>query len=164
MMDCTCIAVALLFCGSNLARVIERTRMWKSGAFHYDDYKELDPTYMEELWQERDKDNWLHMAIGFLYAVAWLMLCVPVMQFAWIQSQHGKRQLGLHSLLVALALGGSLSEMIARLMLVGLNSTAKWIASSFNLDSWTSEGDDKIGWRVLEMVHLMTSGTTTTKQ
>ena len=47
--------------------------------------------------------------------------------------------------------------MLARLLLVGMNNAAEWLAKDFNLDSWTSENDGT-GWRVLEMIHIVTRG------
>ena len=41
--------------------------------------------------------------------------------------------------------------------MVGMNNAAIWLAKDFNLSSWTSENDGT-GWRVLEMIHMVTHG------
>ena len=58
---------------------------------------------------------------------------------------------------IKLAIFGSLNELIARLLMVGMTNAAMWLARDFNLDDWTEEGDGT-GWRVLEMIHIVTHG------
>lgn len=115
---------------------------------------------------------------GVLNAIAWMIFCIPIIQVAWIQSKRGTYLLGTHVTIAALALGGSVTELISRLMFIGAISTSNWMARSFNLDNWieidngeaeavedgleeaataTQEGD-MIGWRVLEMLHIVTRG------
>ena len=74
--------------------------------------------------------------------------------------------MGLHITVVVLALGGSFSELLARLLALGSNNALTWMASSFNLDDWkvmttnSTNGniDDMIGWRTLEMIGIAFSG------
>lgn len=60
---------------------------------------------------------------------------------------------------IKLAIFGSLNELIARLLMVGMTNAAMWLARDFNLDDWTEVGDGT-GWRVLEMIHIVTHGMT----
>ena len=89
--------------------------------------------------------------------LGWFLLAVPIVQMAWILSKGGKRKLGVHILLASLGVGGAGVECFARLMMVGLSNASFWLAKDFNLDSWDSEGDGT-GWRVLEMIHVVTRG------
>ena len=52
---------------------------------------------------------------------------------------------------------GGIIELLARLLTVGMTNAAQWLAKDFNLDDWDSEGDGT-GWRVLEMIHIVTRG------
>jgi hypothetical protein len=88
-----------------------------------------------------------------------------VIKVAWIQSNNGTRLMGLHITVVVLALGGSFSELLARLLALGSNNAMTWMASSFNLNDWnvtttSTDGnlDDMIGWRTLEMISIAISG------
>ena len=49
--------------------------------------------------------------------------------------------------------------MLARLIAVGMNNAQGWLAKDFNLSDWGSEGESSgDGWRVLEMIHIVTRG------
>jgi TctA family transporter len=75
--------------------------------------------------------------------------------------------MGLHITVVVLALGGSFSELLSRLLALGTNNALTWMASKFNLDDWdvmtdsTDNGNvvnDMIGWRTLQMIDVAMSG------
>ena len=59
--------------------------------------------------------------------------------------------------LAALGICGSIIELMARLIIVGMTNASQWLAKDFNLNDW-SETDDGTGWRVLEMIHIVTHG------
>jgi hypothetical protein len=86
-------------------------------------------------------------------------LCI-VIKVTWIQSNAGRHQLGLHISIVVLALAGSFSELLSRLLVLGSTNALEWMAGSFNLDDWnvTSTANDEIGWRTLEMIDIAISG------
>lgn len=66
---------------------------------------------------------------------------------------------GPHMLLAAMAICGGLIELIARLLIVGMTNASMWLARDFNLDYWNNNGQqDGTGWRVLEMIHVVTRG------
>lgn len=58
-----------------------------------------------------------------------------------------------------MAIAGSIIELLARLMTVGMTNASEWLARDFNLDDWDTQGDGT-GWRVLEMIHIVTRGMT----
>lgn len=119
----------------------------------------LDPTNIETSWQRRIEGRSLEMSAALIGVIGWFLLAVPIVQLAWILSKGGKRKLGVHILLASLGVGGAGVECFARLMMVGLSNASFWLAKDFNLDSWDSEGDGT-GWRVLEMIHIVTRGLT----
>jgi hypothetical protein len=129
---------------------------------HYANYEalhELDPTYLMGQWLGGDKTtNGLFLASGIIKTAAWFFFVGPILQVAWILSSGGKRKLGTHVMLSTYALGGTMAELISRLMIIGSYSAAHWIADDFNLANWTTSGGDDIGWRVLEVVYIVVQG------
>lgn len=105
-----------------------------------------------------------------------MVFCIPLIQVAWIGSKHGTFLVGTHAAMVVLALGASFIELISRLLFIGSTMAMYWMADYFNLKYWVyiNDGDiqptlsnqdkdlhgDKIGWRVLEMIHITTQGMT----
>jgi len=90
-------------------------------------------------------------------ALAWFWLIAPIVQSAWILSKGGKRSIGMHMALASLGICGGIIELLARLLTVGMTNAAQWLAKDFNLDNWDTTGDGT-GWRVLEMIHIVTRG------
>lgn len=130
-----------------------------SNAMHFDfnSWKKLDPTYIETRWANREQSRPIMMSAALIGAVAWFWLIVPIVQSAWVLSRGGKRSVGAHMLLAALAICGGIIELLARLLTVGMTNASMWLAKDFNLDSWETQGDGT-GWRVLEMIHIVTRG------
>ena len=66
----------------------------------------------------------------------------------------------MHISIIVLALGGSFSELLSRLLSLGSTNALGWMAGSFNLDDWnvTSTGNDDIGWRTLQMIDIAVNG------
>jgi len=84
---------------------------------------------------------------------------VPVLQVATVLSRGGRRKIGLHVLMVALVCAASFTELVCRLFTIGMESTTDWIAKDFNLLDWELEnGTVGTGWKVAEVLHLMSQG------
>lgn len=66
--------------------------------------------------------------------------------------------MAIHAAMACLAMGGAVIEMLSKLMVVGGWSAARWISRDLNLESWTVDGGDGIGWRALEVTYLITEG------
>lgn len=131
----------------------------KPVGWSFNSWKELDPEYIQERWAVREESRWLMMTAALFGAVAWFWLMVPIVQSAWVLSRGGKRRVGIHMLMAALAVCGGIVELLARLLTVGMDSVAFWMARDFNLSDWNGEGsDDGTGWRVLEMIHTVAKG------
>lgn len=170
MWDLKCLAAALCFLTSNVLFIVHGALVYKENEpnstdgsnrmkFSFGSWKELDPIYIESRWAEREQARPIMMSAALIGAFAWFWLIVPIVQSAWVLSKGGKRQVGAHMSLAALAIVGGIIELLARLLTVGMTNASMWIAKDFNLDNWTgSESDDGIGWRVLEMIHIVTRG------
>ena len=94
-------------------------------------------------------------------ALSWLFLCLPLLTVAWMQSRRGTQLVSLHVTVVVLALAGSLIEFVALVLHLGAVNAMEWLADDFNLQNWGVFDDnqaDDIGWRVLEVVNIVTSG------
>eukprot|EP00565_Helicotheca_tamesis_P008548 CAMPEP_0185728292 /NCGR_PEP_ID=MMETSP1171-20130828/3684_1 /TAXON_ID=374046 /ORGANISM="Helicotheca tamensis, Strain CCMP826" /LENGTH=251 /DNA_ID=CAMNT_0028396983 /DNA_START=292 /DNA_END=1047 /DNA_ORIENTATION=- len=119
--------------------------------------RSLDPSFLESEWAHRQDTRAIYSASEFLLALGWLALCVPIIQLVWILSKGGRKRIGMHLLICALAVAGSITELLSRLMVVGVQNASEWVAREFNLDRWLSSGeDDGLGWRTLEVVHILT--------
>jgi hypothetical protein len=161
MMDISSVIAAILFVVGSIIEYVYMNKFRDRSHFNYTDFTSLDPTFIEEEWQFLSEHRSLELAAGTLNAMAWFALLIPVVQVAWIQSYSGTRQIGVHVTVAALALGGSLTEFIARLLIIGTSAAGEWLARDFNLDNWTGEdSNDKIGWRTLQVVHLVVQGMT----
>lgn len=126
---------------------------------------ELDPTHIEKEWQHRIDTEGLVNSAHILNAIAWVFFAIPIMQVAWILSRGGRRKVRTHGAIVGFALTGIICEVISRFLVFGSKSAALWLASSFNLDKWLPagmyDGNDKIGWRALEVTYIIMHGLTT---
>jgi hypothetical protein len=83
--------------------------------------------------------------------MAWSRL-IPVLRHG--SKATGTRQIGVHVTVAARAGRFGISRLL------DWNSAAgEWIARDLNLDNWISENSyDRIGWRTLQVVHLVVRG------
>lgn len=161
MVDFICILSALLFFTSNLLEIISDVMRGRDGNTNYESLKALDADYLMNRWLGQDQTTArLALAAGIIKTLAWLTFMIPILQVAWILSRGGKRKLSCHALVSTLAIGGTLAEVISRLMLLGSYQAANWVANDFNLYNWTDRvNDDMIGWRVLQISFIIVEGT-----
>mmetsp|Transcript_20962 Transcript_20962/g.31964 ORF Transcript_20962/g.31964 Transcript_20962/m.31964 type:complete len:303 (-) Transcript_20962:122-1030(-) len=159
--DFPCLLASVLFFTSDLLVLVGHSRMnaANNGA-DFKTWKELDPEYIEEEWRRRAEARGYNSSALFLGAFAWFSLSIPILNIAWILSSGGKRRIGLHVAIAALAIGSSISELIARLMILGMENIGLWLARDWNLDNWVSSdtSNDGMGWRVLEVAYMMSHG------
>lgn len=163
MMDFACVMSTVFFAVSNLLYIILRVKERQGFHFDFELWTDLDPFYLKYQWQHRMSNRALMGAAGLLSALAWFLFCIPIINVAWILSNRGKRKMGMHVLIGTLAIGGSIAELLARLMMVGISNVAQWLAKDFNLDHWkaTSPGEetnDGTGWKVLEISYMLGRG------
>lgn len=157
--DIYCVLSACLFFISDILSLTYQDR-YVSG---YQGVKTLDPTHIQSNWTLRSELRGLEMTTGIFSAAAWFLLAIPILKLAWIQSAsyNHRKYIGIHIALATLALGGSMSEMISRILLLGSKSVLEWMAQDFNLSNWgllESGKDDNAGFRTLEMIYLAIGG------
>lgn len=158
-MDITCVLAALFFFTGNLILLIVYAK--ENGRDHFDltQYKDLNPDYIQEEWKFRVQHRAPYLAAGLINGLAWFCLAFPLLQLCWILSLRGTHRIGLHVTVAILTLCGSFTEWISRFLYIGSSMATQLLVKEFELDHWYSiNSNDGIGWRVLEVTHIVTSG------
>lgn len=160
MMDRHCLIAAVLFLLSDVIACVAYFMTKNHEHFDYGLLKNLDPEYIQHEWEWHIEHGRIESTYAIINAIAWFFFAIPVIKVTWIQSHGGTRQMGLHISIVVLALGGSFSELLSRLLSLGSRNALGWMAGSFNLDNWnvTNTGNDEIGWRTLQMIDIAING------
>lgn len=159
MADIFCVVAAFLFIAGNVLDIVYMGMYRKRGNINFEEFKDLNPEYLQMDWDFRLQYQPLEMTGGSVNAVAWFIFAIPILKVAWIQSGTGSRQIGLHIAIGVLALGGSSCELLSRMLYMGCSNALEWMASDFNLISWTGDGsNDEIGFRTLAMIDTALSG------
>jgi hypothetical protein len=158
-MDISCILAAIFFFSGNLLLLIFYAKEAQRDHYDYDLYKTLNPDYLQLEWEFRIDNRPLFLASGIINGFAWFFFCFPILQLTWILSHRGSRSLWLHIAVGVLALAGSFTEWIARFLVIGSSMASQMLVKKFNLENWLSDNsDDGIGWRALEVTHIVVSG------
>jgi hypothetical protein len=159
MVDFTCVLSALLFMTGNILVLVYYAKEYNRPHFDYTTYTELDPTYIQQEWEWRIDNRPKLLAAGTINSLAWFFLMFPLLQLSWILSLRGSKWIGLHIGIGVLALTGSFTEWISHFLYMGATMATELLAKDFNLDNWiTTDSDDEIGWRALEVTHIVTYG------
>jgi hypothetical protein len=162
-MEITCLVSAITFFLANLISMSANWANTKLLQSNWDRalFRSLDGKYLWQWWYHRDTLSGGVIFGGFLCAISWVLLAIPIAQVAYAASKGGKRMLWLHVSMVCLAFAGCTTEFIARLLDVGVWSSCRWIAGSFELKNWMNEDEnDYTGFKVLEIVYQVAGGTT----
>lgn len=157
---------ALFFVASNIIRVIIYIQHINRDFYSATLRKELDPEYLKLEWDHRRSMNPLYASANVLNAIAWLVFSIPMIQVAWVLSRGGQRKVRTHGAIVGFTLAGIITELTARFLLFGSTSSCLWVSDTFNLDYWIIpagiySGEDGMGWRSLEVAHIILHGLTT---
>lgn len=158
-MDITCLLAALLFVTGNCILLAFYAQEAKREHFDYDLYLTLDPTYIqtEWAWIIATRPKW--MSAGIINGLAWFFFAFPMIQLAWILSQRGAKSLWMHIAIALFALVGAFTEWISRFLYIGASMAMQMLVEKFNLSNWISaNSNDDIGWRTLEVTHIVTRG------
>lgn len=158
-MDITCLLAALLFLTGNILLMVFYLKESQREHFDYDKYTSLNPEYLMQEWAfiEQHRPKWL--SAGIINGLAWLFFAFPMIQLAWILSQRGSKSLWMHIGIAVLALTGALTEWLARFLYIGASMAMQLLTEKFNLDNWISDNsNDQIGWRTLEVTHVVVRG------
>ena len=156
MPDFTCVLASIFVFTGNLLLAIWAAIEKSRPTFAWDQYKTLDPDFLQDHWFDRNDLIGLHMAGSFIIAISWALLIIPLLQAAFILSNGGRRSLWLHSIMAVLAISAGTTEFVSRLMHVGSWNTANWINKDFYLDDWGGDESNPngIGWKSLEKVKI----------
>jgi hypothetical protein len=158
-MDLTSLFSAILFFAGNLLIIIfyvkEGNREHWDSELHY----QLDPDYLQEEWDFRNKYRVFYESAALINAMAWFFFAFPMLQLAWILSHRGSQSVWMHIIIAVLTLAGSFTEWISRFLHMGQSLACHKISREFNLDHWLADNsNDGLGWRTLEVTHIATSG------
>ena len=159
MANLMCILAALCFIVGNALTIAYYVQEYQRSHFNYESYVNLDPGYIEMEWGFRKLNRPLYLSAGVINTFAWFFFMFPMVQVSWILSQGGTKWISLHVTIAILVLTGSLTEWISHVLYIGSSMTAELVATQFNLSSWiNSSTTDNIGWRTLEITHIVTFG------
>lgn len=159
MIDLVCVLSALLFMTGNILVLVYYVKEYNRPHFDSDLYLTLDPEYIQLEWTWRIDNRPKLLAAGLINSLAWFFLMFPLVQLSWILSMRGSKWIALHVGIGVLALTGSFTEWISHFLYIGTTMATEVLANEFNLNNWLSaDSDDQIGWRALEVTHVVTYG------
>jgi len=162
------ILAAVLFWACNaiqITQIAQQSSKW--GSFDKSYYTQLNPDSIEFEWAEKYSARSLEYAAGFLKGAFWIVFSLPVVEMAWVLSRKGTRSLGCNIGIAVFALAGSWSKWFTAIFWNGIYISFIQLSKNFNLDDWLSttlanqfdlDGEDGIGWRVLQVNYLVTRG------
>mmetsp|Transcript_23917 Transcript_23917/g.55809 ORF Transcript_23917/g.55809 Transcript_23917/m.55809 type:complete len:279 (+) Transcript_23917:80-916(+) len=164
MVNIVCVLSAISFFVSNVLGIVFVSLNLKHQSNNdFDELYDLDSNYLQDRWDHRFANERLHRASSIINTFAWFLFAIPMIEISWALSRGGKRLVGVHAAIAGFALAGSITELISRLMSIGIYGASRWVSSSFNLDQWLpdSENDgsnDGVGWKVLEVAFILVEG------
>eukprot|EP00934_Nitzschia_sp_Nitz4_P008247 Nitzschia sp. Nitz4//scaffold45_size130396//102127//103128//NITZ4_003467-RA/size130396-snap-gene-0.143-mRNA-1//-1//CDS//3329552452//8237//frame0 len=163
MVNIACVVSATFFIAANVLIATYTAKEFNRPHFDFQEYKTLDPTYLETEWDYRLDYKGLFFAMGFVNAIAWLIFAVPLIQLAWVLSRNGTQAIGINVSIAMLAVAGTMTEWLASLFWLSMAARAGRLAKDYNLDDWLrddfgGDGDDGMGWRALEVSYRIASG------
>jgi len=160
-MEITCIVSALLFWIGNLLKIVYLYKERSRGAMNWFYLKELEPSYIQDEWNFRIANKPHQIATGVMSSLAWFVFCFPMLQLVYVLNQNSKgisRSLWLHSGIAILVLGGAFTEWISYFVYMGVTLACEFMVKDFNLQNWTDQGNDNIGYRSMEVTFFAIRG------
>ena len=166
-MESSClVALIIVFLADFLDVVTVRIKylQFSSRSFSDQEWKTLDPEFLEETFAYWGRNTWLLNLSSLMDALSLFVLAVPIIQVSWILSQGGRQHLGLHAAVFLFAMAAAICKLVVSLMMIGTRGSFKFIEERFEVGDWelqTSNGNDNgdgVGWRVLEMIHIIVHG------
>jgi hypothetical protein len=170
-MEITCLVALVIVFIADVLEIFTVRRFFAfsrsiSGTFTYESWKNLDPEYLKEVFENRVKMSTMAGVTSIMSALSIFALIIPILQVSWILSQGGKRHVGLHVAVCVLALACGFTELITSLMLIGARNAFVFIVEMFDLDDWqlqrsddeSGSGGDGTGYRVLELIDIVVNG------
>ncbi|GAX26735.1 hypothetical protein FisN_2Hh316 [Fistulifera solaris] len=161
-MDIACIISAVLFWISGGFRAAQMMQWRRQPNFNYILWTDFDAEYLIQQWNFRIDHRSFEMATGMINAIAWFTFAIPMLHVVWLQSLKGRRMISIHVAIALMAIGGAVTELLARLFYIGSTSTMEWMVKDFQLENWTENAEgDQLGWKSLEVTHLAIMGVLT---
>ena len=160
-MDITCILSALLFFIGNVLKIVYFVKE-HNRRMNWTYLKQLDTNYIQDEWEFRIENKGHLVATGVITALAWFFLCFPILQLVFVLNQQTKstisKSLWLHSGIVILTLGGAFTEWISYFVYLGVTMSCELMFKDFDLQNWTNQGNDFIGFKSLEVTYFAIRG------
>eukprot|EP00547_Thalassionema_nitzschioides_P018521 CAMPEP_0194241188 /NCGR_PEP_ID=MMETSP0158-20130606/7123_1 /TAXON_ID=33649 /ORGANISM="Thalassionema nitzschioides, Strain L26-B" /LENGTH=271 /DNA_ID=CAMNT_0038976031 /DNA_START=46 /DNA_END=861 /DNA_ORIENTATION=+ len=161
MVNCGCLIAALCFVVSNILGIVVIVMDISQESYDAESWRALDSQYLMKQWEYRSSTNLLQQLTHIFNALGWLFFVVPILQLAWALSRGGRRRMGVHAAIAGFAISACISEVSARLLMIGASERAIWISKSFNLEDWNpTSPDDLMGWKALEVSNLVVESMT----
>jgi len=156
MVNGACLISSLCFVVSNVLGIIVIINDISQENYDKRSWRSLDSEYLEGRWEYRSSINLILQLTHLFNALAWLFFIVPIIQLAWALSRGGRRRVGIHAAIAGFGIAACISEVTARLLMLGASERALRISRSFNLDNWVpTSTNDLLGWKALEVSHLV---------
>ena len=163
-----CLFAALLFWACNAIFILEVVQQQsRRGAIDKEVLTQLIPDDIIDEWNRQLSLKGLSLSSEFLEGAFWIIFSLPIIEMAWILSRNGTRSLGCNFGIMIFAVAGSWSKWFSTIFWNGMYISFIQLAKTFNLRRWLDsalasdyniDGDDGIGWRVLEVNYIVTRG------
>mmetsp|Transcript_27525 Transcript_27525/g.30804 ORF Transcript_27525/g.30804 Transcript_27525/m.30804 type:complete len:344 (-) Transcript_27525:79-1110(-) len=164
-----CCCCALLFWVCNVLEIIVGVRRTSNWTTDQEIYHALIPDYIIADWFVKNETKSLELASGFLKGLFWIFFCVPIIELAWTLSKGGTRAVVWNLGIILFVLGGSYTKWFSTIFWNGMYISFHQTAQYFNLEDWREclspelsqslfDGEDQIGWRVLEVNYIVARG------
>lgn len=163
-----CLFAAALFWACNAIQItqfVQQSPQWAN--FDKTNYLQLMPDNIASEWIRKADAQGLEYAAGFLKGAFWIVFTLPVVEMAWVLSCKGTRSLGCNAGIMIFALAGSWSKWFSAIFWNGMYISFIQLVTNFNLDTWLYsihanqwgvDGEDGLGYRVMEVNYLITRG------
>jgi len=163
-----CLLAAALFWACNaifIVDVVKQQSTWAS--MDRDVFMQLLPDNIELEWVRQINLRGLDLSAEFLKGAFWIVFTIPIIEMAWILSKNGTRSLGCNFGIMIFAVAGSWSKWFSSIFWNGMYISLIQLARNFNLYNWLDsaqasnyniDGEDGIGWRVLEVNNIVARG------
>mmetsp|Transcript_17129 Transcript_17129/g.39548 ORF Transcript_17129/g.39548 Transcript_17129/m.39548 type:complete len:338 (-) Transcript_17129:320-1333(-) len=163
-----CLLAAALFWACNAIIILDMAKqVSRGGVMNKETVVELIPDDIRDEWLRKLSLRGLALSSEFLEGAFWIVFCLPIIEMAWILSRNGTRSLGCNLGIMIFALAGSWSKWFSNIFWNGMYISFIQLAKNFNLVNWLEsvqaanyniDGNDGIGWRVLEVNYIVTKG------
>jgi hypothetical protein len=163
-----CLLAAAFFWACNaiqITQIAQQSPKWKN--LDKEVFMQLLPDNIANEWNMKLDAQALEYASGFLKGAFWVTVSLPIVQMAWVLSKRGTHSMPCNVGIIIFTLAGCWSKWFSAIFWNGIYLSLTTLAANFNLDEWLSseqtasfgiDGEDGIGFRVLEVNYLVFRG------